>query len=329
MLLDNVFYFLIGITAGFMSGMFGIGGGTVRIPLLNLAGLPLLTAFGINFLVIPFSSLVGAISHRKNIAKRRSRRRGPGRGLRRLHPHPSPGHHLRNPLLRGGGRHQYRQNSSQAGAEGQALQEKHLRFVLSGKLPYRSQGRQRRSGLPRRFQKPGARCASGHSDLPDSVDLHRFGRHTHILAPRQHRMDPRPGGAVGVDGRGKDRESGLPEDEASMAGGRAYGAGCSPRLHNDLQGPVSAAVKPMGPALGFPRGRTAPEGRGVTPVGRGVTPGNRPASSSPGVTPGNRPLPISEGRDYVTAPPLTIADHKDITPWDNIPGLFLLQGVVA
>jgi uncharacterized protein len=69
MLLDNVFYFLIGITAGFMSGMFGIGGGTVRIPLLNLAGLPLLTAFGINFLVIPFSSLVGAISHRKNIAK--------------------------------------------------------------------------------------------------------------------------------------------------------------------------------------------------------------------------------------------------------------------
>jgi uncharacterized membrane protein YfcA len=64
-----VSYFLIGVFAGFMSGMFGIGGGTVRIPLLNLAGLPLLSAFGINFLVIPFSSLVGAISHRKNIAK--------------------------------------------------------------------------------------------------------------------------------------------------------------------------------------------------------------------------------------------------------------------
>ena len=50
--------------------MFGIGGGTVRIPLLNLAGLPLLSAFGINFFVIPFSSLVGAISQRKNIVKK-------------------------------------------------------------------------------------------------------------------------------------------------------------------------------------------------------------------------------------------------------------------
>jgi len=60
-------YFLIGIFAGFMSGMFGIGGGSVRIPLLTVAGLPLLTAYGINLFVIPFSSLVGAISHRKNI----------------------------------------------------------------------------------------------------------------------------------------------------------------------------------------------------------------------------------------------------------------------
>ena len=58
---------LIGFLAGFMSGMFGIGGGSVRTPLLYVAGLPLLSAFGINLLVIPFSSLVGAISHRKNI----------------------------------------------------------------------------------------------------------------------------------------------------------------------------------------------------------------------------------------------------------------------
>ena len=62
-------YLLIGLFSGTMSGMFGIGGGTVRIPLLNLAGLPLLSAFGINFFVIPFSSLVGAMSQRKNIAK--------------------------------------------------------------------------------------------------------------------------------------------------------------------------------------------------------------------------------------------------------------------
>jgi len=63
-------YFFIGIFAGLMSGMFGIGGGSVRIPLLNLAGLPLLTAFGINLFVIPFSSSIGAITHRKNIHRK-------------------------------------------------------------------------------------------------------------------------------------------------------------------------------------------------------------------------------------------------------------------
>jgi len=63
-----IIYFAIGLFAGFMSGMFGIGGGSVRIPLLNLAGLPLLTAFGINLFIIPFSSIVGAVSHRKNIS---------------------------------------------------------------------------------------------------------------------------------------------------------------------------------------------------------------------------------------------------------------------
>jgi len=47
--------------------MFGIGGGSVRIPLLNLAGLPLVNAFAINLVAIPFSSTVGSIIHRKNI----------------------------------------------------------------------------------------------------------------------------------------------------------------------------------------------------------------------------------------------------------------------
>lgn len=60
-------YLMIGLFAGFMSGMFGIGGGSVRIPLLYVAGLPLLSAFGTNLLVIPISSFVGALSHRKNI----------------------------------------------------------------------------------------------------------------------------------------------------------------------------------------------------------------------------------------------------------------------
>jgi len=70
MTIQTVLYLCIGLFSGFMSGMFGIGGGSVRIPLLNLAGLPLLSAFAINLFVIPFSSSVGAISQRKNIDKR-------------------------------------------------------------------------------------------------------------------------------------------------------------------------------------------------------------------------------------------------------------------
>ena len=66
-IIQMLIYLFIGLFAGFMSGMFGIGGGSVRTPLLYVAGLPLLSAFGINLVVIPFSSLIGAISHRKNI----------------------------------------------------------------------------------------------------------------------------------------------------------------------------------------------------------------------------------------------------------------------
>jgi uncharacterized membrane protein YfcA len=63
-------YLCIGLIAGLMSGLFGIGGGSIRIPLLNLAGLPLITAFGINLFIIPFSSSIGAITHRNNIDKK-------------------------------------------------------------------------------------------------------------------------------------------------------------------------------------------------------------------------------------------------------------------
>ncbi len=62
-----IIYLCIGLIAGLMSGIFGIGGGSVRIPMLNLAGLPLITAFGINLFVIPFSSSIGAITHRRNV----------------------------------------------------------------------------------------------------------------------------------------------------------------------------------------------------------------------------------------------------------------------
>ncbi len=57
----------IGFTAGLMSGILGIGGGSVRIPLLNIAGMPLLNAFAINLFVIPFAQSIAAFAHRKNI----------------------------------------------------------------------------------------------------------------------------------------------------------------------------------------------------------------------------------------------------------------------
>jgi len=40
-----------------MSGMFGVGGGSIRTPLLYIAGLPLGTAYGINFFVIPYERI--------------------------------------------------------------------------------------------------------------------------------------------------------------------------------------------------------------------------------------------------------------------------------
>jgi uncharacterized membrane protein YfcA len=58
---------VIGLLAGFMSGLFGIAGGAVRIPLLNLVGIPLLSAFAINMFVIPLAQTTGAYAHRKNI----------------------------------------------------------------------------------------------------------------------------------------------------------------------------------------------------------------------------------------------------------------------
>lgn len=69
-LIHYVLYLAIGLFSGFMSGMLGIGGGSLRVPLLNLAGLPLISAFGVNLFVIPFSSAVGAFTHRKNIQKK-------------------------------------------------------------------------------------------------------------------------------------------------------------------------------------------------------------------------------------------------------------------
>ena len=70
LIVEVIIYLCIGLFAGFMSRMFGIGGSSIRIPLLILAKLPLLGAFGTNLLVIPFSSSVGAISQKENIDKK-------------------------------------------------------------------------------------------------------------------------------------------------------------------------------------------------------------------------------------------------------------------
>lgn len=58
----------IGLVTGFVSGMFGIGGGSVRIPLLAMSGMLLINAFAVNMLAIPFSSSIGAYVQRKNIS---------------------------------------------------------------------------------------------------------------------------------------------------------------------------------------------------------------------------------------------------------------------
>jgi uncharacterized membrane protein YfcA len=66
-ILQIIIYSLIGLFTGFLSGLFGIGGGSVRIPLLALSGMPLINAFAINIFSIPFGSATGAYIQRKNI----------------------------------------------------------------------------------------------------------------------------------------------------------------------------------------------------------------------------------------------------------------------
>ena len=66
--MDILFYALIGFVVGVFTGVFGIGGGSVRIPLLAATGMPLVTAFATNMFAIPFSSAIGAYIHRRHIA---------------------------------------------------------------------------------------------------------------------------------------------------------------------------------------------------------------------------------------------------------------------
>ena len=74
MIPQYILYVLIGLFTGFCGGMLGIGGGSIRIPLLVLAGMPLVNAFGTNMFAIPFSASMGAYVQRAHfdwsIAKR-------------------------------------------------------------------------------------------------------------------------------------------------------------------------------------------------------------------------------------------------------------------
>ncbi len=57
-----ILYLVIGLVAGLFTGLFGIGGGSLRIPLLNLAGLPLITAFADGSLRWSERSIIGGTS---------------------------------------------------------------------------------------------------------------------------------------------------------------------------------------------------------------------------------------------------------------------------
>ena len=61
---------LIGIITGFFSGFFGIGGGTVLVPLLLMIGYPLKTAIGISVTQMMLSSIYGSfLNYKKGLLK--------------------------------------------------------------------------------------------------------------------------------------------------------------------------------------------------------------------------------------------------------------------
>jgi uncharacterized membrane protein YfcA len=61
---------LVGLIAGLASGFFGIGGGSIRIPLLNLIGFTLISSYGLNLISLPVGTMIGAVSQKENIDSR-------------------------------------------------------------------------------------------------------------------------------------------------------------------------------------------------------------------------------------------------------------------
>ena len=66
----NIYLLLtLGLSIGFLSGLFGIGGGFIASPLLILAGVPATIAVGTTTIQVFASSSTGAINHlqKKNV----------------------------------------------------------------------------------------------------------------------------------------------------------------------------------------------------------------------------------------------------------------------
>ncbi len=59
-------FVLIGLTAGFMAGFFGVGGGAITVPLLLYAGVSIKFAVGISAMQMVFSSVYGSMRNVKN-----------------------------------------------------------------------------------------------------------------------------------------------------------------------------------------------------------------------------------------------------------------------
>lgn len=62
----EAFYILFGIFVGFLSGFFGIGGGTIIVPVMLLLSFPLKEAVGIAILPMLMSSIFGSLVNLKN-----------------------------------------------------------------------------------------------------------------------------------------------------------------------------------------------------------------------------------------------------------------------
>jgi len=64
-MINPLVLFLMGLMIGILTGFFGIGGGLLMTPALNILGLPMVHAIGTGFPAIAGNTLIGVIRHRK------------------------------------------------------------------------------------------------------------------------------------------------------------------------------------------------------------------------------------------------------------------------